>query len=324
MRRREFLGAVGAAAATWPRAAFGQQVPVVGFLSPSSSGAFAERVRAFRGGLEQTGYVEGRNVAVEYRWADGKIERLPSLAADLAGRQMAVIAAAGLSAAKEAKSVAASLPVVFFIGENPVEAGLVASLNRPGGNVTGVTTLNTEVGPKRLELAHELVSPSGAIALLVNPTGPVADSLPDKMQAAAQVLGRKLHVLQASNETEVDAAFVRLTGLQPVVLVITTDAIFIRLSEKLAQLALHHRVPAIFQYRAFTAAGGLMSYGGDFGDSFRQFGVYTGRILKGEKPAGLPVQQSTKVELFINLKTAKTLGLTVPQTLLARADEVIE
>ena len=325
MRRRAFLGVLGGAAASWPLAARAQQtLPVVGFLSPSAPGAFAERVRAFRQGLEQIGYVEGRNVTVEYRWAEGKIDRLPVLAADLVGRQAAVIAAAGISAARAAKEATKTVPIVFFIGENPVETGLVASLSRPGGNLTGVTTLNTEVGPKRLELLHELVPISTSLALLVNPTSPVAESLSKEMQAAARVLGRKLHVLQAGSEGDLDRVFASLIKLQPVALAVTTDALFIQWIEKLAELALRYKVPTIFQYRTFAAADGLMSYGGDFVESFRQFGVYTGRLLKGEKPTELPVQQSTKVELFINLKTAKALGLTVPPTLLARADEVIE
>jgi len=323
MRRREFLGVLGGAAAAWPNAARAQQaMPVVGFLSPSSSDAFADRVRSFRLGLEQTGFIEGRNVAVEYRWAQGKIERLPALAAELVARQVNAIAAAGLSASQAAQNATKTIPVVFFIGENPVETGLVASLNRPGGNFTGVTTLNTEVGPKRLELLHELVPKSTAIALLVNPTSPVADVLSKDMQAAAGVIGRKLQVVHAADEAGLDRVFAGLA--KPAALVVSTDAIFIRLTERLAALALRHGVPAVFQYRTFAAAGGLMSYGGDFADAFRQFGIYTGRILKSEKPAELPVQRSTKVELFINLKTAKAIGLAVPQTLLARADEVIE
>lgn len=323
MRRREFLGVLGGAAAAWPVAARAQQMmPVVGFLSPSSPDAFADRVRSFRLGLEQTGFLEGRNVAVEFRWAQGKIDRLPALAAELVARQVNGIATAGLSASQAAQNATKTIPVVFFIGENPVETGLVASLNRPGGNFTGVTTMNTEVGPKRLELLHELVPKSTAIALLVNPTSPVADALSKGMQAAADVIGRKLQLVHAADEVGLDRVFAGLT--KPTALVVTTDAIFIRLIERLATLALRHGVPTIFQYRAFAAAGGLMSYGGDFADSFRQFGIYTGRILKGEKPAELPVQQSTKVEFFINLKTAKALGLTMPQTLLARADEVIE
>jgi putative ABC transport system substrate-binding protein len=235
-----------------------------------------------------------------------------------------VIAATGISAAKAAKGATNTLPIAFFIGENPIETGLVASLSRPGGNLTGVTTLNTEVGPKRLELLHELVPASTAIGLLVNPTSPVAEALTNQMQSAARALGRKLHILSASSEGDLDAVFASLPKLAPVALVVKTDAFFIRSIEKLAELALRAEVPAIFQYRTFTAAGGLMSYGGDFVDSFRQFGISVGRILKGEKPSDMPVQQATKVELVVNLKTAKALRLNIPQAILLRADEVIE
>jgi putative ABC transport system substrate-binding protein len=281
-------------------------------------------VRAFRQGLTEVGFVEGQNVAVEYFWAEGRIDRLPAMAAGLHARGVTVIAATGISAAKAAKGATNTLPIAFFIGENPIETGLVASLSRPGGNLTGVTTLNTEVGPKRLELLHELVPASTAIGLLVNPTSPVAEALTNQMQSAARALGRKLHILSASSEGDLDAVFASLPKLAPVALVVTTDAFFIRSIEKLAELALRAEVPAIFQYRTFTAAGGLMSYGGDFVDSFRQFGISVGRILKGEKPSDMPVQQATKVELVVNLKTAKALRLNIPQAILLRADEVIE
>jgi putative ABC transport system substrate-binding protein len=325
MRRRTFLNVLGGAAATLPSILRAQPgVPAVGFLSPSSPAAFTDRVLAFRQGLNQTGYVDGSNVTITFRWAEGRIERLPALADELLGRRVSVIAAAGLSAARAAKGATTTVPIVFFIGEDPVKLGLVASLRRPGGIITGVTTLNTEVGPKRLELLHELVPPSTALALLVNPTSPTAESLSSDMQAAARGLSRRLHMLHASSENDLEKVFASLHNLRPVALAVTTDAIYIRLIEKLAKLALHHNIPAIFQYRTFTAAGGLMSYGGDFADLFHQFGVYTGRILKGEKPADLPVQQAAKVELFINLKTAAALGITVPQQLLGRADGVIE
>jgi putative ABC transport system substrate-binding protein len=324
MRRRAFIALLGGSAAAWPLAGRGQQaLPVVGFLGPSSPELFAERLRAIAQGLDETGYQDGRNVMIEYRWAGGDTNRLPALAADLARHPVRIMVAAGLSATLAAKA-ATALPVVFFIGEDPVELGLVASLSRPGGNLTGVTTLNTEAGPKRLELARELVPSAKAIALLINPNSPNAEALARRMQAAARTLGRTLILLHAGSERDFDSAFARLVEQRAGALVITTDAFFISRIEQLARLTLRHAVPAIFQYRNFAAAGGLMSYGGSFTDPYRQVGAYAGRILKGEKPADLPVQQATKIELFINLKTAKALGLEVPPTLLARADEVIE
>ena len=326
MRRREFITALGGAAA-WPLAARAQQpaMPVIGFLSSASPGRDAGRLDAFRQGLSEAGYAEGRNVAIEYRWAEEQNDRLPALAADLVRRQVAVIAVAwqvlGVLAAKAATRTS---PVVVLTGADPVALGLVASLNRPGGNVTGVTTLSVELEPKRLELLYGLVPTATTIGALVNPTNPNAEVQTRELQPAARALGLKLELLQATSERDFDGVFARLAELKAGGLVIGTDGLFISRGEQLGALAARHSVPAIFQFRAFAAAGGLMSYGGSLTDMYRQSGVYTGRILKGEKPADLPVQQVTKVELILNLKTAKALGLTIPLPLLGRADEVIE
>jgi ABC-type uncharacterized transport system substrate-binding protein len=329
MRRREFITLVGAAAASsllWPLAARAQQrMPVIGYLSSASSGEVAQMLAAFRQGLGQSGYVEGRNVAIESRWADDQYDRLPALAADLVRRQVAVIAATGgISAALAAKAVTATIPIVFQSGVDPVELGLVARLSRPGSNVTGAVGLNVELGPKRLELLHELVPTASIVALLVNPTNPNAETVSRDLQAAARTLGLELEVVHASTDRDLDTVFATLLQLRAGALVIGADPFLARRSEQIAALAARHMVPTIHQSREFVAAGGLMAYGGNVTEPHRQVGIYTGRILKGEKPGDLPVMQSSKVELVINLKTAKALGLTVPLPLLAFAEEVIE
>ena len=328
VRRRDFFNFLGGAAVVWPLAARAQQpgMPVIGFLGSSSPDRFARPLSAFRQGLNETGYVEGRNVTIEYRWADGQNDRLPALAADLIRRQVNVIAAPGSTpAALAAKAATATIPVIFQVGTDPVAAGLVASLARPAGNVTGVTNINTELVPKRLELLRELIPTANIIALLVNPTSPfITESISKDLQSATRALGLQLHILNASTEHDFDTVFATFTKLRADVLVIAPDAMFISQSERLGALTLRHAVPAVTQFREFAAAGGLMSYGGSFTEPTRLVGVYTGRVLKGEKPADLPVMQATKVELVINLKTAKALGINVPNTLIGRADEVIE
>jgi putative ABC transport system substrate-binding protein len=324
--RREFISALGGAVCSWPLAARAQQltVPVIGFLSPSSPEWYTNRLRAFRLGLMEIGYIEGQNLAIEYRWAEDQNDRLPALAADLVRRQVTVIAVGGGESVLAAKAATATIPIVFNAGVDPVAVGLVASLARPGGNLTGVISRAVEVGPKRLELLHELVPTATVVALLVNPTNPNADTLSRDLQVAARTLGLQLHVVHASTERDFEPAFATLVQLQAGALVIGPDGFLISRSEQLAALTLRHAMPAIYQYREFAAAGGLMSYGSSIADAYRQVGIYTGRILKGEKPSDLPVQQATKVELILNLKTAKALGLTVPLPLLGRADEVIE
>ena len=326
MIRREFITLLGGAAAAWPLTARAQQpMPVIGFLSSESPDLWADRLRVFRQGLSETGYVEGRNVAIEYRWAQGQYDRLPAMAADLARRQVAVISVLGSTpGALAAKAATTTIPVVFWSGSDPVAFGIVASLSRPGGNLTGVVNLGVELGPKRLELLRELVPAATVVALLVNPTNLIAEAESRSMQAAAAALGLQLHVLDASNERDFDTVFAKLLQLHASALVIAPDGLFTSRSEQLAALALRHAVPTIYQYREFVAAGGLMSYGDNVAYLDRQVGVYSGRILKGDKPVDLPILQSTKVELIINLKTAKALSITVPQLLLARADEVIE
>jgi putative tryptophan/tyrosine transport system substrate-binding protein len=327
MRRREFIALLGGTAATWPLAAQAQQpgMPVIGFLDSKSPDDSAHMVAAFRRGLNESTFIEGQNVTIEFRWAQDQYDQLPALAADLVRRRVDVIAATGGPAVLAAKAASATIPIVFRLAADPIAAGLVASLSRPGGNVTGVTSLNLEVGSKRLEFLHELVPTATIMAALVNPTNPTnAEILSRDLQATARLLGLQLHLLHASSDADIDTVFATLTELRAAGLVIGTDALFTSRDEKLAALGLRYRIPAIYQWREFVAAGGLMSYGGSFADSYRLAGVYTGRILKGEKPADLPVQQATKLELFINLKTAKTLGITVPPTLLALADEVID
>ena len=326
MRRREFVSLV--MSLVWPLAAHPQsaRMPVIGFLDPRSPNVIPKLLRAFREGLKETGHAEGENVSVEYRWAEDQIDQLPTLAADLVRRQVTVIAAPGSIAAVLAVHAATnSIPIVFGTATDPVQLGLVNSLSRPGGNMTGVITLALEAGPKRLELLHELVPTARTIALLVNPASPALSEPATKdAQAAARTLGVNVHVLHAKTALDFDRVFATLVQLRAGALVIGADALFTGRAEELATLALRHRVPAIYQYPEFTAAGGLMSYGGSIGETYHQVGVYVGRILKGEKPADLPVAQLTKVELVINLKTAKALGVIVPATLLARADEVIE
>jgi putative ABC transport system substrate-binding protein len=326
--RREALALLGGAATAWPLAVRAQQpaMPVIGFLNGASADLYAQFVRAFRQGLGDSGYIEGQNVAIEYRWADGQYDRLPALVADLVRRQVVVIAATSSPAALAAKAANATIPIVFTTAGDPVRLGLVASLNRPGGNTTGATQLNMEVAPKRLELLNELIPTATDIAFLVNPTNPiVAGNETRVLEAAARVLGMQLQVFKATTEREMDETFARMAQMRTKGLVIGSgDAFFNSQSRRLGALSSRHALPTIYQGRAFVAAGGLVSYGGSVADSYRLAGVYTGRILRGEKPADLPVQQSTKVEMIINLKTAKALGLTVSLPLLGRADEVIE
>jgi putative ABC transport system substrate-binding protein len=327
LKRREFITLVGGATA-WPIAAPAQQsaMPVIGFLCATTAQGYAASLAAFRRGLNEAGFTEGRNVTIEYRWADDQNDRLPALAADLVRRQVAVIVAAGSTpAALAAKAATSTIPIVFYVGVDPIAVGLVASLAHPGGNITGVTTLNAEVVPKRLELLHELIPTATIIALLVNPTSPtLAETSTREAQVAAHALGLQLDVLEASTERDLDKVFATAVHLQAGAILITPDAWFNSLSKQLAALALRYAIPTIYQFREFAAAGGLLSYGGNVSEFNRQIGVVTGRILNGEKPADLPVQQSITMEQFINLKTAKALGISVPTALLVRADEVIE
>jgi putative ABC transport system substrate-binding protein len=326
MRRRDFITLIGGAAA-WPLAARAQLpgVPVIGYLSSGSPTEFAALAAAFRQGLSATGFVDGRNVAIEYRWAEGHYERLPGLAAELVRRQVALIAATGgIPSVGAAKAATTTIPIVFNAGVDPVDAGLVASLNRPGGNLTGVVTLSVEVGPKRLQLLHEALPTTAVIAVLVNPTNPNVDAVSRDIQAAGRAVGVEVHVLQASTGKDLEAVFTTVIRLGASALVIGADAYFLSQAQQLAALTLRYAVPTIFNYREFAAAGGLMSYGPSNTDVYRQVGVYAARILKGERPAELPVQQVTKLDLVINLKTAKALGLEISPTFLLRADELIE
>jgi putative ABC transport system substrate-binding protein len=325
--RRKFLATLGGAAAAWPLAARAQQptTPVIGFLNVASADGYRPMMAAFRQGLQESGYVDGQNVTIEYRWAEGRTDRLQEMAADLVHRKVTVIAATTAPAALAAKAATTTIPIVFETAGDPVRLGLVASLSRPGGNLTGVTQLNMELMPKRLELMHELVPTATVIPLLVNPSNPaLAEIVLRASQAAAQTLGLKLHVLNASSERDFDGVFANVIQLRAGGLVIGADAVFTSRQEQIAALALRHAVPTVYETRGFVAAGGLASYGGAIADAYRLAGVYAARILNGEKPGELPVQQATKVELFVNLKTAKALGITVPTALLVRADEVIE
>jgi ABC-type uncharacterized transport system substrate-binding protein len=324
MKRRDFITLVGGAAVAWPLVARAQQapMPVIGFLSSTSPQVFAARLLTFAQGLKEEGYIEGQNVAIEYRWAGDDDDRLPVLAAELVQRQVTVIVAGGSPSSVAAKAATAAIPIVFETASDPVKLGLVASLNRPGGNLTGVTNLNVEVTQKRLELLRELLPAATNIAVLVNPSAPaITEQFISELQAAAPALGMQLHVVQASTDRDLDTVF---AALRADALVIGLYLFFGSRTEQLGALSLRHAVPAIFTYRPFVAAGGLMSYGANEAERYRLVGIYTGKILKGAKPSDLPVQRSTKVELIINLKTAKALGITVPLSLLGRADEVIE
>jgi putative tryptophan/tyrosine transport system substrate-binding protein len=327
MRRRDFIKVFGVAAAGWPFAARAQQtkMPVIGFVNAASPQTDARQLAAFLKGLSEAGYVDGRSVTIEYRWAEGRNDRLPAMVVDLVHRKVAMIATTGSPAVLAAKAATKTIPIVFEIGDDPVRLGLVTSLSRPDGNITGVTQTNVEVTPKRLQLLHELVPTASVMALLVDPSAPtLAEIQSNEVLAAARTLGLQLHVLNASAEHDLDAVFVKLKQLRVGGLVIGGAQFLSSQSERLAALTVRHAVPTIFQYRDFVVAGGLLSYGADVTSAYRITGNYTGRILKGAKPPDLPVQQVNKVELYINLKTAKALGLTVPLTLLGRADEVIE
>jgi putative ABC transport system substrate-binding protein len=327
IRRREFIVTLGGAMAAWPLTALaqGSAMPVVGYLGPGSAVSDASRVTAFRQGLSETGFVEGQNVTVDYRWAEEHYDRLPAMATDLVDRHVAVIVATSTPAALAAKAATTTVPIIFETAADPVKLGFVASLNRPGGNVTGVTQLGEEVLPKRLELLHELLPSARIMALLINPADPVLAGPQERVVlSAAKTFGLELHVLSASTERDFDAVFAKLIELRASGLVIGGSNLFTGHIDQLAALTVRHAVPAIYQRREFAAAGGLMSYGSSIPDTHRIVGLYTGRILKGDNPANLPVQQASKVELYINFKTAKALGLTVPLPLLGRADEVIE
>ena len=326
MRRRELL-LLAAGAMTAARGLRAQQkaMPVIGFLSGVSPGPYAPYVAAFQQGLSETGYVEGQNLAIEYRWADGRYERLPALAADLVGRKVDVIATSGGDrSALAAKTATSKIPIVSVIGGDPVTAGLVTSLARPGGNLTGVSFLTAELMPKRLELLFELVPRAGVIALLVNPNNPQTEGVIKDVQQAARAKGVQLQILKATTDGEIDAAFASLVELHARALVLQADPYFNSQREQLVALSSHYAVPAIYEARQFPASGGLISYGTSLTAVYRQIGIYAGKILKGATPADLPVEQPTRFELVVNLNTAKALGLTVPPSIHARADEVIE
>jgi len=326
MKRREFMLLLGAAATAWPFAARAQQkaTPVIGYLGNSTPGSAPMIGAALRQGLSETGYVEGQNLTIEYRWAEGRYDRLPALAADLVGRKVDVIVVGGDPAVHAAKNATSTIPIVFVFGDDAVRRGLVASLARPGGNLTGVSFFVIELNPKRLELLSELVPQARVIALLVNPTRPATESLIRDLQEAARPNGAQFHILKASTESEIDAAFAALVQRQADALVVFPDPFFISRRQQIVALAARHAIPAIYDFREYATAGGLISYGASTTAIFRQIGIYVGKILKGAKPADLPVVRPTAFELVINLKTAKALGLTIPQSILSRADEVIE
>src|SRR5262245_35097793 len=327
MRRRDFLKVMVGSAATWPLTVHGQQpaMPVIGFLSAGTFEKNRDYVAAFHRALADGGFTDGRNVGIDYRWSEGHNDRLPALAADLARRQVAIIFAASTPASLAAKAATQTIPIVFAVGTDPVGIGLVATLARPGGNITGVTNLNVELFKKCFELMHSLVSPASTIAILVNPAN-IAQTASERatIQDAARALGARLVILEASTPGEIESTFKVLVGQHVDALVVSGEIFFLTQRDRLVELAAHHAVPTIYAYREFPVAGGLMSYGADFAEPYRLLGVYAGRILKREKPANLPVQQATKVELVIHLKTAKTLGLAIPLPLLGRADLVIE
>jgi putative ABC transport system substrate-binding protein len=327
VRRRQFITLLGGAAAAWPLAARAQQpaMPVVGFLSGAAPGPFKHLVGAFHEGLKETGYVEGQTATIEYRWAEGQYERLPAMAADLVRRQVAVIAATGGTlAGRAAKAATATIPIVFSSGIDPIKAGLVASLNRPGGNITGVYLLISELDPKKLGLLRELVPHASVIAVLLNPDSADIRARSAAVQEAARTIGQQIQILHASSERELERAFASLAQVQAVALVVSSDPFFNSRRNQLVALSARYAIPAIYEGREYALAGGLISYGISFAEGYRQVGLYAGRILKGEKPADLPVVQPTKFELVINLKTAKALGLTVTNSMQLLADEVIE
>ena len=331
MQRRQFIALLGGAAAAWPLAARAQQadkMPVVGFINAAAAQNYKRQVAAFLHGLQEAGYIDGQNVIIEYRWADEQIDRLPALAADLVQRRVSVIAATTTAAALAAKAATTVIPIIFEMGADPIKIGLVSSLSRPGGNITGVTQSNVEMAPKRLQLLHELLPNARIIALLVNAALSVYDSdygaNTREVSEAARGFGLELHVLPVNRESEIESAFAQAVQTHSEGLIIGSGSFFASHTKKLALLAAQYALPTIYQFREFAAAGGLMSYGSHIEEAYRLAGIYTGRVLKGDKPADLPVQQATKVELIVNLKAAKALGVNVPNTLIGRADEVIE
>jgi len=326
MQRRQFIAVLGGTVATWPLAAVAQQsaIPTIGFLRSTRPDASTDLLMALRKGLKETGYVEGQNLTIEYRWAENQQERLSALAADLVRQRCVVIVAGGVNAAFAAKAATATIPIIFATGDDPLRSGLVGSFNRPGGNITGVFSVSASMEGKHLGLLREVVPTAAVIGMLVNPTSPGSERQERETQAAAQALGQQLHVFKASGERDIDNVFATLTQYRIGALLIAANALFTGQRDQLVALAARHAMPVLHYTREFAEAGGLMSYGSSLTDAYRQVGVYVGRVLKGEKPADLPIIQSSTFELVINLKTAKTLGLTVPYGLLNAADEVIE